>query len=55
VQRNIGRFPKDFMFQLNRAEAEALRFQIGTSRHAAGVVICLMHLPNGAWRCYRAC
>ncbi len=25
VKRNIGRFPGDFMFQLNRAEAEALQ------------------------------
>ena len=32
VKRNPGRFPQDFMFQLTRAEAEALRLQIGTSR-----------------------
>src|SRR5437899_1519679 len=31
VKRNIKRFPKDFMFQLNREELEELRFQIETS------------------------
>jgi hypothetical protein len=31
VKRNIKRFPKDFMFQLTKAEFEALRFQIETS------------------------
>ncbi|MCX5781795.1 MAG: ORF6N domain-containing protein [Elusimicrobia bacterium] len=29
VQRNIERFPADFMFQLNSEEYESLRFQIG--------------------------
>ena len=29
VKRNMERFPKDFMFQLTKEEAEALRFQIG--------------------------
>jgi len=28
VKRNINRFPKDFMFQLNQMEYESLRFQI---------------------------
>jgi hypothetical protein len=32
VKRNPGRFPQDFMFQLTREEAEALRLQIATSR-----------------------
>jgi phage regulator Rha-like protein len=32
VQRNIGRFPKDFMFELTKKELENLRSQIGTSR-----------------------
>ena len=32
VRRNIGRFPEDFMFQITRAEAEALTFQIGMSK-----------------------
>jgi len=31
VQRNLGRFPKDFMFRLKAAEAENLRSQIATS------------------------
>jgi hypothetical protein len=29
VKRNIDRFPKDFMFQLTKEEADSLRFQIG--------------------------
>ncbi|MGI9172375.1 MAG: ORF6N domain-containing protein [Chthoniobacterales bacterium] len=32
VGRNRDRFPKDFMFRLNRAEAENLIFQFGISR-----------------------
>jgi len=32
VKRNAKRFPKDFMFQLNKKEYDNLRFQIGTSR-----------------------
>lgn len=31
VQRNIRRFPPDFMFQLKSSEARNLMFQIGTS------------------------
>jgi len=34
VKRNLDRFPRDFMFQLTKAEAEALRFQIGMSKVA---------------------
>ena len=30
VQRNLERFPADFMFQLTAEEAESLRFQFGT-------------------------
>jgi len=30
VQRNLDRFPADFMFQLTADEAEALRFQFGS-------------------------
>jgi ORF6N domain len=30
VQRNLERFPPDFMFQLTTDEAEALRFQFGS-------------------------
>lgn len=36
VQRNIERFPEDFMFQLTSEEAEDLRFQIGTSKVGRG-------------------
>jgi hypothetical protein len=32
VKRNRNRFPTDFMFQLTQAEAEGLRFQVGTSK-----------------------
>ena len=32
VRRNTERFPEDFMFQLNREEADSLRYQIGTSK-----------------------
>ncbi len=31
VRRNIDRFPDDFMFQLNKQEAENLKFQFGAS------------------------
>jgi len=31
VKRNIRRFPEDFMFQLNKAEFENLKFQFETS------------------------
>jgi phage regulator Rha-like protein len=30
IKRNIDRFPDDFMFQLNKGEIEALRFQFGS-------------------------
>ena len=32
VKRNLERFPAEFMFQLTPQEAEALRYQIGTSK-----------------------
>ena len=32
VKRNLDRFPEDFMFQLTKEEADALRFQIGMSK-----------------------
>lgn len=31
VRRNLGRFPEDFMFQLNKDEMKNWMFQIGTS------------------------
>ena len=36
VQRNINRFPSDFMFQLTEIEEENLRYQIGTSKEGRG-------------------
>ncbi|KAF0144572.1 MAG: hypothetical protein FD156_1747 [Nitrospirae bacterium] len=36
VKRNANRFPADFMFQLDKAEFENLRFQFGTSSHWGG-------------------
>jgi len=36
VKRNLERFPKDFMFQLNYQELARLRFQNGTSKTGRG-------------------
>lgn len=36
VKRNLKRFPGDFMFQLSKVEAEALRSQIATSNDGRG-------------------
>ena len=36
VKRNLDRFPNDFMFQLTREEALALRFQTGISNDGSG-------------------
>lgn len=36
VKRNLRRFPPDFMFQLKADEADALRYQIGTSKKGRG-------------------
>jgi hypothetical protein len=36
VQRNINRFPSDFMFQLNDDETKILRSQIATSKKGRG-------------------
>jgi len=36
VRRNRDRFPEDFMFQLTKEEARALRFQIETSNKGRG-------------------
>ena len=36
VDRNPGRFPPDFMFQLNEKEYESLRFQFGTLNKGRG-------------------
>jgi hypothetical protein len=36
VDRNIRRFPNDFMFQITEIEDKSLRFQIGTSKDGKG-------------------
>lgn len=36
VKRNLRRFPRDFMFQLTKAEWDALRLQIETSKQRGG-------------------
>lgn len=36
VKRNLERFPEDFMFQLRKDEAAALRSQIATSNAGRG-------------------
>lgn len=36
VKRNIERFPEDFMFQLTKAENEALKCQYGISKQRGG-------------------
>jgi hypothetical protein len=36
VRRNLERFPEDFMFQLTKSEAAALRLQIATSNEGRG-------------------
>jgi hypothetical protein len=38
VQRNLERFPSDFMFQLSEQEATALRSQIGISKEGRGAM-----------------
>ncbi len=36
VKRNLKRFPEDFMFQLDKTEAQNLRYQFGTSSFEYG-------------------
>jgi hypothetical protein len=36
VKRNAGRFPCDFMFQLNAEEVHSLKCQLGTSKPGGG-------------------
>jgi hypothetical protein len=36
VQRNLRRFPEDFMFQLSAEESDALKFQIGIAKTGRG-------------------
>lgn len=52
VKRNLKRFPEDFMFQMDKAEAEALRSQIATSTMAGvGAVTPRMSSPSRASPC----
>ena len=47
VQRNIERFPADFMLRLTKQEVATLRFQIGTSKTGrGGAVTCRPPLPS---------
>src|SRR4029077_5700697 len=52
VQRNLDRFPGDFMFQLTEEEAKNLRFHFGisSSGHAGGVTSLTPSLSKG-WQC----
>jgi len=49
VQRNIERFPPDFMLQLTKEEFDSLRSQIVTSKGKGGGGIFLMFLPGKGW------
>ena len=52
VKRNIGRFPIDFMFQLDKEEWENLKFQNGiSSKQHGGRRSLLMFLRNKALQC----
>ena len=44
VKRNAERFPEDFMFQINRDEAESLRSQIVTTPRKCG--LGRLHYPR---------
>jgi hypothetical protein len=44
VKRNAERFPEDFMFQINRDEAESLRSQIVTTLRKCG--LGRLHYPR---------
>ena len=45
VKRNIKRFPKDFMFQLTKAEFEDLKFQIKSLEKSMSSQFVMTH-PN---------
>ena len=40
VQRNAGRFPADFMFQLTPEEYNSLRYQFGTLKRELTGILC---------------
>jgi hypothetical protein len=48
VERNLDRFPSDFMFQLTKEEAASLRFQIGTSNRVGRRQLPLVLTEHGA-------
>ena|SRR4026209_2249787 len=55
VQRNRKRFPDDFMFQLTKEEADALRSQfVISSQDGVDDAINRTHLRNQGSRCYPA-
>ena len=47
VNRNIDRFPKDFMFELTHEESEILRCQIGTSRWGGSRYTAMVFTEHG--------
>lgn len=52
VQRNIERFPSDFMFPLTIQELTNLRYQIGTSSlQHGGSITCSQKM---GWLCFQA-
>jgi hypothetical protein len=55
VNRNKGRFPNDFMFQLTNAEYKALRYQIGTLENGRGkyAKYLPMHSQNRELLCFQ--
>jgi len=58
VQRNLDRFPDDFMFQLTLDEAQAStgsRFQIGTLKRGQNIK-CISRASSlrKGWPCFRA-
>jgi hypothetical protein len=47
VKRNRGRFPKDFMFQLTKEEAQSLTSQIAISKKGRGECpVSKVHVTN---------
>ncbi len=57
VRRNIERFPKDFMFELNEEEFKNWRSQFGTSNFSdkMGLRHAPSFLPNKESPCCQAC
>ena len=47
VQRNIDRFPPDFMFQVNDDELEVLRFQSGIAKNAESALTFQSGISKG--------